>query len=176
MPDWPHAPTHWFRPNGIYMVTASTYRKAKLFDSPKKLSMLQESLIESAEQAGWALHAWAVFSNHYHFVGYAAEEAHAPSRWIKAFHMRTAKALNAMDSALGRRVWYQYWDTELTYQRSYFARLAYVHFNAVRHGIVKEPTLYKWSSAAWFQQSASSALYKTITSIKTDQVKVIDTF
>jgi len=32
-----------------------------------------------------------------------------------------------MTSKGGRTVWFQFWDTKLTYERSYLARLNYVH-------------------------------------------------
>ena len=64
----------------------------------------------------------------------------------------------------------------LTYQKSYFARLNYVHRNAVKHGLVDKAADYPWCSAAWFAKQASPAFRKTIASFKTDRVKVYDDF
>jgi putative transposase len=44
--------------------------------------------------------------------------------------------VNGLDQSPERQVWYNYWDTLLTYQSSYLARLNYVHQNAVKHRLV----------------------------------------
>ena len=64
------------------------------------------------------------------------------------------------------KVWFQFRDTALTNAESYDARLSYVHRNAVHHGIVREPSLYPWCSAGWFQRRAPTSLYKRIMALK----------
>ena len=75
-----------------------------------------------------------------------------------------------------RRVWFQYWDTQLTYQKSYFARLSYVHRNAVHHKLVLVPSLYPWCSASWLQRTAPRSFYKTIMTYGIERIKVPDDF
>ena len=55
------------------MVTASTYQKQHILRGDSRLAMLQSKIFEHAEALGWRLQAWAVFSNHYHFVALAPE-------------------------------------------------------------------------------------------------------
>lgn len=62
------------------------------------------------------------------------------------------------------------------FQRSYFARLNYVHQNAVKHGLVPVANQYPWCSAAWFERSASPAIIESIYRFKVDQVQVYDPF
>lgn len=38
-------------------------------------------------------------------------------------HMKTARWINRMDQAPGRKVWHNYRETELTFEKSYLARL-----------------------------------------------------
>jgi putative transposase len=84
--------------------------------------------------------------------------------------------LNGLDDASGRRVWFNYWDTRLSYQRSYLARLQYVHANAVHHGLAGDPVNYRWCSASWFEAKGDTAFVRTVRSFKTDSVKVRDDF
>jgi putative transposase len=84
--------------------------------------------------------------------------------------------VNGLDQTPERQVWYNYWDTRLTYQRSYLARLNYVHQNAVKHGLVPVANQYPWCSAAWFEREAAPAMVKAIYRFKVDQVKVYDDF
>jgi putative transposase len=96
--------------------------------------------------------------------------------FLRDLHADTATALNRLDSAEGRQVWFNYWDTRLTYERSYLARLNYVHQNPVHHGLVRVASQYRWCSAAWFERTATPAQVKTIYRFKTDQIRVFDDF
>jgi putative transposase len=124
---------------------------------------------------GWNLQAWSVFPNHYHFVAESASPANLSST-IGRLHSLTAHSVNNRDHKIGRKVWFQYWDTLLTNERSYWARLRYVHENAVRHGVVARAPNYPWCSSAWFERKASPAFRKTVFSIPCDRISVPDAF
>jgi putative transposase len=174
--DWPHAPLHRLSNHGTFIVTAGTLHKRHLFRRGECLDMLEWALLGLAKEFGWQVEAWAVFSNHYHFVAHAHEGAKDLRDLLKQLHGETAHALNRMDGEVGRSVWHNFWDTELTYEKSYLARLNYVHQNAVKHGLVPVANQYRWCSAAWFERTATPAQIKTIYSFKTDTVKVYDDF
>jgi putative transposase len=91
-------------------------------------------------------------------------------------HTRTGGWLNRLDQTPGRQVWFNYRDTRLTHQRSYLARLNYVHQNPVKHGLVPVANQYPWGSAAWFERTASPAQVRSIYRFKTDRVNVPDEF
>ena len=74
-PHWPHAPLHRLSGRGTYIVTAGIYQKEHFFRSPKRLGVLHRGLLAVADEFGWRLEAWAVFSNHYHFVGHSPKES-----------------------------------------------------------------------------------------------------
>src|SRR6266849_4456606 len=153
MRDWPHGPAHYITDAGAYMVTAATYQKKPIFNTAERLTILCERLLELAEEIGWKLQAWAVFPNHYHFIAEtSAKDAVRPL--VKRLHSETGRRINELDGAPARQVWFQYWETHLTYPRSYFARLSYVHQNAVRHGVVRVAARYPWCSAGWFERRA----------------------
>lgn len=84
--------------------------------------------------------------------------------------------LTKLDICQGRQVWHNFWDTRLTYERSYLTRLNYVHQNPVRHGLVAVANKYPWCSAAWFERTARPAQVKTIYGFKLDKVRVYDEY
>lgn len=176
MPHWPHSPAHRLDSAGAYMVTAATYQKRPLFCSAKRLTYLCETLLHLASLYGWKLETWAIFPNHYHFVATSQQKAVAWPRFIGHLHTATAREINRQDETPGRRVWFQYWDSQLTYPRSYLARLNYVHCNAVRHRLVRQPAHYAWCSAGWFEREAERPFYQTVMRICSDRVKVMDDF
>jgi len=176
---WPHAPTHQLATRGTYFVTAATHEKAHHFCGAGRLRVLHRGLLTVAERFDWQLEAWAVFSNHYHFVAHSPAtetDASSLSAMVGMLHVKTAEWVNKLDAAPGRQVWFNFWDTRLTHQRSYLARLNYVHQNAVKHGLVPVACQYPWCSAAWFERTASPAMVKAIYRFKTDRISVTDDF
>ncbi|QQL44446.1 REP-associated tyrosine transposase [Sulfuriroseicoccus oceanibius] len=174
---WPHHPPHYLNSPGVFMVTAGTYRKEHVFRSREQLRMLSNLLLDRANEAGWRIQAWAVFSNHYHFVGASPDGSAASlSRLIGDVHRQSAVMINRWDGAEGRKVWYNYWEKRLTYERSYLARLAYVQRNPVKHGLVKVATEYPWCSASWFAKEAPPALQRVVDTFKTDRIADYDDF
>jgi putative transposase len=174
--DWPHAPVHRLGADGVYMVTAATLHKERLFRAPETLTLLENQLLSLAKMYHWQLEAWAVFANHYHFVARSQPEAVDLRKFLTHLHANTARELNQLDQAMGRQVWFNFWDTKLTYERSYLARLNYVHQNPVKHGLARVANQYFWCSAAWFERTASAAMVKTIYSFKTDKLKIDDDY
>jgi putative transposase len=176
---WPHAPLHSLAANGTYFVTAAALRKQQLFRGAQRLAILHHGLLKVARDFGWQLEAWAVLSNHYHFVAHSPEAgagAESLRRMLGQLHERTAKWVNKQDNAPGRQVWYNFWETQLTYAGSYLARLKYVHFNPVKHGLVGSADQYPWCSAAWFERTARPAQVSTVYGLNTDSLRVDDEY
>ncbi|HXH62508.1 MAG TPA: hypothetical protein VNI20_14275 [Fimbriimonadaceae bacterium] len=176
MRTWPHAPPRCVTAPRTYCITAGTYQKFPFFRGNERIEILHDTLLETAEDFGWELLAWAVFANHYHLVG-ISPNVESPARTLCAkVHTLSAKALNRLDGTPGRKVWYRYWDTRITYEKSFVARMAYVHNNAVKHGLVERPDQYPWCSAAWFLREGHGPFVESVLSFKTDAVNVIDDF
>ena len=174
--DWPHAPVHRLADAAVYFVTGATLHKLQLFETPASRDLLERHLLILARQYGWQLEAWAVFANHYHFVARGNPDSTNLGEFLWRLHGVSAREQNLRDGVRDRRVWHNFWDTRLTYQHSYMARLHYVHQNAVKHGLVPVANQYPWCSAAWFERTASPAQVKTLYGIKIDRVTVYDEY
>ena len=68
MPQWHHSPIHQLTEKGAYIVTAGTYQKESLLNTPQKLNYVRDSLLSLSQEYGWNLQSWSVLSNHYHFI------------------------------------------------------------------------------------------------------------
>ena len=177
--QWPHAPVHQLSESGTYFVTVGTYKKLHHFRGGERLGVLHRGLLAVANEFRWSLEAWAVFSNHYHFVAHSPSNEHdarSLRKMLTKLHVETAKWLNKIDKQAGCQVWHNFRETRLTYEQSYLARLNYTHQNAVKHGLVKIANQYPWCSAGWFERTATTAQVKTIYGIKTDTVNVYDEY
>jgi len=176
MDYWPHGPQHLFEQNGTYIVTGATYNKELFFKEPEDLNLLHDLLLRLAAQFNWHLQAWAVFPNHYHFVAQSSAQSKALKTFISQLHGTSARFLNERYKTPGRKIWHQYWDTQITFEKSYFARLNYVIQNPVRHGLVAKATQYNWCSASWFEKTAERSFFNTVINFKTDTVSILDDF
>lgn len=173
---WPHAPLHLLKDQGLYMVTAGTFLKEHHFEAHSRRQFLQDHLLQLAVSFSWELHAWAIFSNHYHFIAHSPKDPSNLSAWIKQLHHLSALEVNRLDAMPGRKVWHQFWDNKITIQTSYLARLNYVHQNPVKHGLVVNAAEYPWCSAAQFERQANASFVKSFYSFDYKKVKVFDVY
>jgi len=173
---YPHNPPHYFVPNAMYIVTGAILYNKRLLTDDKRKSLVCEILFELAERWGWSLEAWAILENHYHFIARAPENALTLEKLIRQIHSKSAVELNKLDKTLGRKVWYNYWDTCITLETSYYARLHYVHLNPVKHGLVKNPEDYPFCSYRWFMEKTDDGFRETVMNQPIDRVDVFDDF
>jgi len=174
--DWPHAPVHRLSEHGTYIVTASTLHKEHFFRGEERLTLLENKLLHLAKLQEVTLEAWAVFSNHYHFLAHTSRAGNQLGNMIARLHYDSAEEINRCDGCPARSIWFNFWDTKLTFEKSYLARLHYVHQNAVKHGLVLQASEYRWCSAAWFEHTATRAQVRTIYGFRTDRVKIDDDY
>jgi putative transposase len=173
--DWPHAPLHQLKDAGVFMVTSGTYQKARLFRTPERLTFLTKSLTGLCQKYSLDLQAWALFPNHYHFLAQILQPRNL-SRLTRHLHSSTAIWINGQDGAPNRKVWFQYWESHITFHRSYLARLNYVYQNPVKHGIVRVASDYPWCSAEWFERKANRAFFRTVMNFPCDRIDIPDDF
>jgi REP element-mobilizing transposase RayT len=95
---------HQLTQSGTYFVTVGTYHKAQHFRGADRLGVLCRGRLTVAHDVDWQLEAWAVFSQHYHFVAHAptnADKAQIRSEWLNAW-MSTEVAKAFFDSRAKR--------------------------------------------------------------------------
>jgi putative transposase len=138
--------------------------------------MFRDLFLDCVAEVGWELHAWAILSNHYHFIASAPSNPETLPQVISKIHTLSARDLNLRDGRPGRKVWFQYFDSHITFTNSYLPRLKYVHHNPVHHGVVTNAENYTWCSASWFARAARPAFRATVESFKTDRLSVADDF
>jgi putative transposase len=173
---WPHAPPHYFTANSTYIITGATLHRKPLFDSGAKLNFFCEETFELVANYCLSLQAWAFFPNHYHLVINFDAAGVTHRKFIRHLHRELALRLNQIDNSPGRRVMYEFWDTRLTFEKSWLARLKYVHHNPVHHGLASVARNYRWCSAGWFESNARAGFVESVYSFKIDKLRVPDDF
>ena len=171
-----HNPPHYFVPNAMYIVTGAILHNEHLLTENRRKEFVLQTLLERARLLNWNLQAWAILNNHYHFIGRSPEDAMTLEKLIRQLHSITAIEINRLDKTPGRKVWFNYWDSCLTYEKSYLARLHYVHMNPVKHGFTDNAINYPFCSCRWFVEQGEEALKQQVFAQPIDRVKIFDNF
>lgn len=90
--------------------------------------------------------------------------------FLRHLHGEVTRHVNRLDGIEGRKIWHNYRETWLTFQRSYLARLNYTHHNAVHHRLVRNAADYEWCSAPSFEAACMPAWVKTVYSFKYEEI------
>ena len=171
-----HTPPHYFVSNAMYMVTGAIVHKQHLLSEDRRKEFFLKTLFEKATLFGWDMEAWALLNNHYHFIGQAPETAISLGKFLQQVHSITAIQINRWDNAPGRQVWQNYWDSCITYEKSYLARMHYVHKNPVKHGLIDNALNYPYCSYKWFIEQGDDVLKEQVFDQPIDKVNVFDDF
>ncbi len=142
-----HNPPHLFRENCKYFITASTYEKRAFLKSNEAKQILLHYIFKSVERFGWKLEDWSILSNHYHLMLESPGNPETLGKVINNIHKYSAIKINKIVNKKGsEKIWYNYWDKCLDFERSYFTRLNYIWYNPVKHGYVSEPQEWEYGS------------------------------
>jgi putative transposase len=171
-----HAPPHYFVPSAMYMVTGAILHKQNLMRDNRCKKFFLRTLFEKADSFRWHLQAWAVLHNHYHFISQSPENSTTLAKLIQQVHSITAIQFNRWANTPGRQVWQNYWDSCITYEKSYLARLRYVHENPVKLGLVENAADYPYCSYRWFFNQGDCHLKEQVLKQPIDKINVFDDF
>jgi putative transposase len=172
--SWSHGPIHFNDADGIYIVTCGTYLKQHLYRVPADLDLFQSQLFAVANQHRIILHAWCVLINHYHLVLDARKDSLA--QFFRHLHSIAAIELNRRHGTPGRKVWFQYYESGIVDEKSYFMRLKYVQENAVHHRVIANAMNYRWCSARWLADHASRGFVRAVSEASLNGIRIEDDF
>jgi len=182
------------------MLTAATYRKQKYLKNEQIKTHLMDLIFNKFRKFNWEIDAWVILDNHYHLLLQASKNAQSLPNIIREIHKFSAlfirKFMECNDGVVakgqnhrfcppknniysknnGNKIWWNYWDTCITYERSYFARLNYIHFNPVKHGYVDSPDKWKFSSYCEFCNELGKDAEKIVKNYPFNRIRIKDEF
>jgi putative transposase len=126
-----------------YFVTIVTYKRQPFLI--KYYEMLWDSVKIVKELIKFDIIAWVVMPEHFHMLIYPEEKY--PSEIIKRIKQSIAmKCLNARNKASGRIWQNRFWDHIIRNEKDMERHFHYIHYNPAKHGLVRRPYDYKFSS------------------------------
>lgn len=170
-----------FGPGQLQFLTASTYRRAPLFLSPRLAQEFVAVLEELRAEFKFLLLGWVLMPDQFHLL-LKCEPAESTSRVIQQLKQRTAVRILTLLRAHSRHAWrrrmleslrlpatvhdgshYRLWQRRFypfgVYTRKkLLEKLQYMHHNPVKRGLVKTPRQWPWSSWRFYHLEESSPL------------------
>ena len=148
-----HQPPHPFRESGSYLITAANFEHAPIMNSPERRTEFQEILLKGFCEIQAEIIGWVILPNHYHILA-NIESLDPVSNLLKQIHGSTSHEWNRQDGLTGKRkVWYRFADRMMRSDAHLNQTLNYIHYNPVKHGLVKDVYAWPWSSLFWYVYS-----------------------
>jgi putative transposase len=160
----PHAPPHPVRDRQFYLLTVACYEHQFHMHSESRRQQLLEMIFDrfgnnqnegiSTEvlTTNLKICGWVILPNHYHLL-VNIDNFDILSELFRSIHGITSRKWNLEDNITKRKIWYRWSDRAIRSDRHYYTTLNYLHYNPVKHGLVKSP--YDWveSSVHWYLQA-----------------------
>jgi len=146
--EYPHNPPHLFRKDSKYFITAATYKRIRFFQTDQFKQILLDSILTTFTKFNWIIEDWVILDNHYHLMTDVKSNPTDLSRIIRNIHRYTAIEIRKINpiAILAEKIWYNYWDTCITFEKSYLACLNYIWNNPVKHEYVENHEEWKFGS------------------------------
>jgi len=150
-------------PGGCYFFTV-TLRNRRSNLLVERVDLLRDCVTRARAAAPFHIDAWVVLPDHMHCVWSLPEgDADYSSRWLRIkqrFSMALPKteARTAVMVARGDRgIWQRrFWEHTIRDELDYARHMDYIHFNPVKHGLVRDPAAWPHSS---FRRAVAMGFY-----------------
>jgi putative transposase len=170
-----------FEPGQLQFITTSTYRRLKLFGSPRFRCVFVEALRQLRQETGSLLIGWVLMPEHFHLL-IKPEPAQSTSGFMQELKKRTAQRIIAtlvenapypwchqmltrlrlpptVHSDSHYRVWQRRFVPSNVYtEKKRLEKLDYMHHNPVKRRLVSSPDQWHWSSFRFYYLNDLSIL------------------
>jgi len=131
-------------PDGVYHVTTHGDGDMMVFEGPSEKWRLLDLLADIAKKLDWAMYAWCVMGNHYHFLLKTPEDN--LSEGMHHINMTYGEWYNKVRERHGHVFQDRFFSILITQDSHLLEASRYVVLNPLRAGLVAAPQEWPWSS------------------------------
>ncbi|HEY5000284.1 MAG TPA: transposase [Candidatus Cryosericum sp.] len=131
-------------PDGVYHVTTHGNGDMMIFEGSSEKWRLLDLLADTAEELDWAMYAWCVMGNHYHFLLKTPEDN--LSEGMHHINMSYGEWYNKSRGRHGHVFQDRFFSILITEDSHLLEASRYVVLNPLRVGLVAAPQEWPWSS------------------------------
>jgi putative transposase len=141
---------------GTYFFTVVTHRRRRFLCEPENVSHLREAFRYVMRRHPFEIDAFVLLPDHLHCIWTLPEgDCDFSTRWrlVKSTFTRTcSKTCHGIVSRSRRQkgeqaIWQRrFWEHQIRDERDLIQHVEYIHYNPVKHGLVKAPRDWEYSS------------------------------
>ena len=152
-----------------HFLTFSCFEQLPLLSRQRSRRWFIQAIKDAKEKYSFALLAYVIMPEHVHLVVFPLLPVYDIASFLKAIKQSVSRKakyflrdnnqewLEKLTVERGDRRVFRFWQTGPGYDRNIhtedelFEKIAYVHNNPVKRGLVSTPEEWKWSSAGWYK-------------------------
>lgn len=157
-----------YLPGGTFFFTLVTYQRHPILSSPGNIQILKNAFKYTLDRYPFSIVASVILPDHMHFIWMLPEDSSDYStRWrlIKSHFTRNWHGKSSTSESISRRqkgeadVWQRrFWEHLIRDENDLSNHVEYIHYNPVKHGLVKAPAEWKYSSFMRYVRDGNYAL------------------
>jgi len=145
---------------GCYFFTVVTLDRTPIFINEDRVEILRQAFRKVMATRPFQIDAIVVLPEHLPCIWRLPEgDADYSSRWrelIKAVSRQICTTINERNE---RMIWQRrFWEHAIRDEDDWRKHVDYIHYNPVKHGLVSQPSAWKWSS---FSRAVTEGWYET---------------
>ena len=156
-------------PGGTYFFTVVTENRQPILDAPPARDLLHRAIADCARSRPFTLEAMVLLPDHLHAMwrmpqgdaNYSGRWAQIKSRFSHEWLLQGGEEQRRTASRLRHRrrgVWQRhFWEHHIRDETDFERHFHYIHYNPVKHGLVKCPHQYEFST---FHQAVRRNVYE----------------
>jgi putative transposase len=147
MPGARHRSHHrWDVPGAVYFVTTVTQDRVPRFAAPNDAQLVLDSLRLVQTTHPFKMLGYVIMPDHVHILWHLGQVS--ISVLMHAFKWQVTRHYKASHPELGSlKLWQKgYWDHVVRPESELDPILGYIHYNPVKHGLVQDAAVYRFSS------------------------------
>lgn len=171
-------------PGGTFFLTFVSHDRRPFLTDDLAIDCIFNAYREIVRRRRFLLHAYCVLPDHIHvLVTLPRRDTDFPTR-CRAFKSAFTRAYVRAGGKEGQRnvsryrsgeaaVWQRrYWEHSIRNQHDFQRHFDYIHFNPVKHGLVREPEEWEWSTfrryalRGWYEASWGKAEPRNLSNLE----------
>ncbi len=143
-------------PGGTFFFTVVTWNRMPVFSDPNQIDLLRKAVSKVKKDHPFRIIAWVILPDHLHMIWrLPVNDSDYATRW-RLIKSQFTHQWNGKDAQLVSRsrkmkheaaVWQRrYWEHLIRDVNDLDRHIEYIHYNPVKHGVVKAPIAWPFSS------------------------------
>jgi putative transposase len=138
----------YYKKGQVYFITCVTYNRERILIPD--IDLFWESIQSTKSKLSFEIIAWVIIPDHFHMI--IDPRVFNLSDIMKRIKLSFSKKYRFERKSATGRIWQnRFWDHIIRDQKDLNKHIDYIHYNPVKHNIVKSPLKYEYSSLSEYK-------------------------